>query len=278
MNQVLDSIVACPHCDAPLIKNDKYYACANRHQFDKARQGYVNLLVVNQKKTANPGDNKEMIQSRLAFLNKDFYLGIATALQGLISSQSLRILDSGCGEGYYLRSLSEKFPHHDYYGVDISKEAIKYAASASKNISWFVGSVVRLPFFAQSLDVVTAIFAPHDFKEFHRVLNEQGRLILCAPEHNHLIELRNSLFDTVTFKVQDKMLDLANEHFELDQTVPVQYQCELTTKEDIRHLLTMTPFYFKSSKEQQDKVFALDALTVTVDVKFWVFSKNKHKI
>ncbi len=276
MSQHADSIIACPHCDSPLFENDKYYACVNLHQFDKARQGYVNLLVVNQKKTANPGDNKEMIQSRLAFLNKNFYSGISTALNDLIPSQPLRILDSGCGEGYYLRSLYENFSHHDCYGVDISKEAIKLAATASKNISWFVGSVVRLPFLAQSLDIVTAVFAPHDFNEFHRVLAEQGKLIICAPEPNHLIELRNILFDKVTSKDQDKMLDLANEHFELEQTVPVQYQCELITKEDIRHLLTMTPFYFKSSKEQQDKVFALDALSITVDVKFWVFKKNKH--
>ncbi len=274
MSHLATFLVACPHCDAALIENDHYYACANLHQFDKAKQGYVNLLVVNQKKTANPGDNKEMIQSRLAFLNKGFYSGISTALNGLLPQKESHILDSGCGEGYYLRSLRENFAHHHYYGVDISKEAIKLAATASKNISWFVGSVVKLPFFAQSLDVVTAIFAPHDFNEFHRVLGEQGRLIICAPEHNHLIELRNILFDTVSFKEQDKMLALANEHFELEHTVPVQYQCELKSKEDIRHLLTMTPFYFKSSKEQQNKVFALETLSITVDVKFWVFSNK----
>ncbi|MBI2791672.1 MAG: methyltransferase domain-containing protein [Gammaproteobacteria bacterium] len=269
------SIVICPICSLSLTENNNFYACVNNHHFDKARQGYVNLLVVNQKKTANPGDNKEMIQSRMAFLNKGFYSSLATALNQLIPEQAVHILDSGCGEGYYLRSLRENFPHHHYYGVDISKEAIKLASVANKNISWFVGSVVRLPFFAQSLDVITAIFAPHDFNEFHRILGEQGRLIICAPEQNHLIELRNILFATVTSKDQDKMLDLANEHFELERTMPLQYQCKLTTKEDIRHLLTMTPFYFKSSKEQQENLFLLEELDITIDVKFWVFRKNK---
>jgi 23S rRNA (guanine745-N1)-methyltransferase len=231
---------------------------------------------VNQKKTANPGDNKEMIQSRMAFLNKGYYSGIAKALNHLIPQQAVHILDSGCGEGYYLRSMREHFTEHRYYGVDISKEAIKLAATANKNISWFVGSVVRLPFLAQSLDVITAIFAPHDFKEFHRILSDDGRLIICTPGENHLIELRNILFSTVTSKDQDKMLDLATEHFELEHTLPLQYQSKLTTKEDIRHLLTMTPFYFKSSKEQQENLFLRDELDITIDVKFWVFKKHKN--
>jgi hypothetical protein len=36
----------------------------------------------------------------------------------------------------------------------------------------------------------------------------------------------------------------------------------------------MTPFYYKSSKEQQEKLFLLEELDITIDVKFWVFRKK----
>lgn len=274
--------IKCPHCDGCLIEKEKHYQCDNQHHFDKARQGYVNLLIVNQKKTADPGDNKEMIQSRADFLNKDIYLPISTALNQIVhkkfhATAPLHIADIGCGEGYYLRKLKafegiqDKLVH--YYGVDISKEAIRKAAVSSKEIAWFISSVVTLPFLAASQDILISIFAPHDFAEFSRVLNEEGALIVCSPSADHLIELRELLFTTVTPIQQESMQEKASLFFSLEESYPLRFQCELASNEDIKNLLTMTPFYFKSSREQQANVLALEKLQVTVDVVFSVFKK-----
>lgn len=277
------SILKCPHCGIVLLEKEKHYVCENQHLFDKARQGYVNLLVVNQKKSADPGDNKEMIQSRADFLNKDYYWPLANTLNTLVEKNisdtfPLHIADIGCGEGYYLRKLKSHFssasPHH-YYGVDISKEAIRKAATTSKEIAWFVNSVIALPFLSGSQDILLSVFAPADFVEFSRVLKPSGCLVVCSPQENHLIELRESLFSTVTAIGQEGMMEVkAGEHFNLEETLPLQFHCELNTKKDIKNLLTMTPFYFKSSREQQAKVLALEKLHLTVDVNFWVFRKK----
>lgn len=266
-----------------LLEKEKYYFCDNHHLFDKARQGYVNLLVVNQKKSADPGDNKEMIQCRADFLNKDYYLPLSDRLNELVEkktkqSGSLHVADIGCGEGYYLRKLKTHLASHQdrsvyYYGVDISKEAVRKAASSDKEITWLVNSAITLPFLTGSQDLLISIFAPCDFTEFSRVLKPSGYLVVCQPNANHLLELREILFNEVTSIGQNTLLTKAAECFTLEEVSPLQFHCELNAKQDIKNLLTMTPFYFKSSPLQQAKLFALEKLHLTVDVTFRVFKR-----
>ena len=45
----------CPICASQLNKEDRRFVCAQNHSFDVARQGYVNLLTVQQKHSLNPG-------------------------------------------------------------------------------------------------------------------------------------------------------------------------------------------------------------------------------
>ena len=68
------SIFICPLCQSPLTIADKTWQCdgshiANnpkqtQHSFDVARQGYVNLLPVQQKKSKDPGDSQASIDAR----------------------------------------------------------------------------------------------------------------------------------------------------------------------------------------------------------------------
>ena len=53
----------CPICAAPLEQTDKTFRCGNGHSFDMARQGYVNLLPVQNKRSLNPGDTLEQVSS-----------------------------------------------------------------------------------------------------------------------------------------------------------------------------------------------------------------------
>lgn len=57
----------------------------------------------------------------------------ATELKALLSSpgwrKASRVLDGGCGNGYYLSQLRAYFPDKDYSGVDLSREHIEAARS-----------------------------------------------------------------------------------------------------------------------------------------------------
>ena len=62
----------CPICGEQLHIRDKSCLCPNRHSFDIARQGYVNLLTVQQKHSLNPGDTREQVLSRRTFLEAGY--------------------------------------------------------------------------------------------------------------------------------------------------------------------------------------------------------------
>ena len=49
-------MLACPICSEPLNAVDNGVACPAGHRFDRARQGYLNLLPVQHKNSRDPGD------------------------------------------------------------------------------------------------------------------------------------------------------------------------------------------------------------------------------
>ena len=133
----------CPHCQHTLQLNaeHKNYRCENNHCFDIAKEGYINLMSANQKKSQNPGDNKAMVQARKQFLAAGFYQNLADKLAEITAQYSpdtnAQILEVGSGEGYYLREINRLFnaknPKHTavFSGLDISKDAVKTAAKMS---------------------------------------------------------------------------------------------------------------------------------------------------
>ncbi len=87
------------------VKNS--YICPQRHQFDMAKEGYVNLLPVQHKRSRDPGDSAEMMQARRAFLDAGHYQplrdAIVAQLREWLDEKATAVLDIGCGEGYYTR-------------------------------------------------------------------------------------------------------------------------------------------------------------------------------
>src|SRR5690554_777972 len=102
--------LACPLDGEPLVRESSSWRCPNGHNFDVARQGYVHLLPVQNKRSKDPGDSKAMVAARQGFLNAGHYQPVADAvsaavLKGVPEASALDCLDAGCGEGYYLRQL-----------------------------------------------------------------------------------------------------------------------------------------------------------------------------
>lgn len=279
-----NSILTCPVCAETLHAYEKTYACANKHTFDRAKQGYVNLLLSNQKKTLQPGDNKEMVKSRLDFLKRDYYQPIVTALNSAISQKltalnmtSPHIADLGCGVGYYLAKLRQdllaEFPQTQYWGTDISKEAIHCANQHDKAISWLVCSTKNLPFRTESLDALLSVFAPLYNEEVQRVLSPNGRVFVVTPARNHLSELRQFLFDELKEIDEIKLLQKTEGFFTLEESIPIQASIHLSNNADIENLLKMTPFYWRSSMLKKELLLSQEALTVSIDVTLWIFKK-----
>ncbi|WP_296931250.1 putative RNA methyltransferase [uncultured Marinobacter sp.] len=263
--------LACPLDGCPLTPSEKTWRCENGHSFDVARQGYVNLLPVQKKRTLDPGDSKEMVAARQRFLNAGFYTKIAEAvsdraLKSLTNDGTGSVLDAGCGEGYYLRHLASLAGDTDLsmIGVDISKWAVLAAAKQDKRTRWVVGSNANLPVLPESLDLVLCLFGFPVYGEFSRVLKPGGQIIQVDSGADHLRELREIIYPEL--KPPADAESAAPEGFRhLDSTV-VRFPLTLPDQNSIADLLAMTPHLYRATSEGLEKASALDSLEVTVDV------------
>lgn len=250
----------CPLCHQTLSLSRHTYQCANNHSFDLAKEGYVNLMPVQHKRSKDPGDNKEMMQARRRFLQKGHYQPlmqrIAEVCAQHTANTSHRLLDIGCGEGYYTTqvatALTTQYPQAQTYGLDISKVAIRYAAKRYLNCHFSVASSHRLPFTDQSLDAVLRIYAPCKAQELQRVVTDNGVVITVTPAARHLYQLREEIYPDVRLHNEDAE---TIEGFELEHQETLHYTMPLSEGAGF-DLLQMTPFAWKASDELRQKLTA----------------------
>lgn len=241
----------CPLCQCELHLTSNQYRCENNHQFDNAKEGYVNLMPAHHKRSKNPGDNKEMMQARRAFLEAGHYQPmqqqVANLCQQYITDDSASLLDIGCGEGYYTSKIAEQLDgkNANVFGLDISKIAIKYAAKRYLNCQFSVASSHRLPFYDLSLDGIVRIYAPCKAQELHRTIKENGYLITVTPASHHLYELREGVYGDVRLH-DEEVEDISG--FDLIEEKKLTYDMQLNGLEAL-HLLDMTPFAWKATAE-----------------------------
>ena len=245
----------CPLCHHALTPSTGGLACENNHQFDRAKEGYVNLMPVQHKRSKEPGDNVEMMQARRRFLASDHYQKLREAVTDLCVIYTLntprQVLDIGCGEGYYTAYLADKLAAlsscSTCYGLDISKVAIRYAAKryTSQHMQFCVASSQRLPFADHSLDAVIRIYAPCEATELARVLSSQGIIITVTPAARHLYQLKELIYDNV--QLHDETAE-SMAGFELIEEAQLNYDMSLTG-EQADDLLQMTPLAWKATAE-----------------------------
>ncbi|PUA29464.1 MAG: 23S rRNA (guanine(745)-N(1))-methyltransferase [Cellvibrio sp. 79] len=236
----------CPLCKLPLHLNPQGFACENGHQFDRAKEGYFNLLPVQNKRSREPGDPKEQLQARRQFLQAGFFDPLRQRLQVVIPKEAQTLLDIGCGEGYFTHSFAEALPDAQVYGIDIAKAGVRLAAKSAidKNRNLFaVASSFDLPFADQSLDVVTRIYAPSKDAELWRVIKPDGLLVIVAPAENHLLGLRQRIYT----EVRPHEAPVTPEGFELVRQERLTIDMEIKDKTLCQALLAMTPFAWRLS-------------------------------
>ena len=265
----------CPLDGTPLRRSDASWRCSVGHCFDAAAQGYTNLLPVQNKRSRDPGDSKEMVAARRRFLESGAYQPIAAAVSQAVLADlppgSLACLDAGCGEGYYLRQLADAAERSSeqqtlaLLGLDISKWAVISAAKRDKRSNWIVGSNANLPVPTAALDRVLCMFGFPVYAEFARVLKTGGLLLQVDAGPDHLRELRETIYPTL--KAERTTPTAIPDGFTPDTTESIRYSLDLVGQAQIADLLAMTPHLYRATAEGRAKAAALTALTVTVDVR-----------
>lgn len=261
----------CPLCHQPLLQNTQGVACANRHQFDRAKEGYFNLLPVQNKHSREPGDAKEQLLARRQFLHAGFFQSLKEHMQGLLPATTTTLLDIGCGEGYFTAGFSDVLPHAQIYGIDIAKAGVRLAAKTAKDKTRLVYSVASsfdLPLADESMDVITRIYAPSKDTELCRVIKPDGKLVIVAPGENHLLGLRARIYKEVRPHPQS----MAPEGFVLVEHRRLREDLWVKEREVCAALLAMTPFSWRLAPELRDSILDSE-LQDTLDFMINIYSK-----
>ena len=251
----------CPICGNILEKADKSYGCENRHSFDIARQGYVNLLTVQQKHSLAPGDTRQQVLSRRGFLEAGYYAPIAEALVETARELGATgpILDVGCGEGYYCTRLAAALGQA-LTGLDISKEAVRCAAAKYKGYQWLCATAAHIPVPDQSVGLLTSLFALTLPEEFHRVLRADGYYFQVLAAQDHLLGLKSVIYDQLNLKEKDSVPELPG--FARVKSVPIRFSFTVEG-EQVQNLFSMTPHVFRIGKEGAERLRRTERLTDT---------------
>ncbi|WP_413738699.1 23S rRNA (guanine(745)-N(1))-methyltransferase [Sodalis sp. RH21] len=247
------SCYQCPLCHLPLTLSGNVWSCERQHRFDCAREGYVNLLPVQFKRSKVPGDNQEMMQSRRAFLDAGHYQPlrdrVVELIRDLLPARSVDWLDIGCGEGYYTAALAAAVAEHsgggEVYGLDIAKTAVRAAARRYGQVRFCVASSQRLPFTDAALDGILRIYAPCNPAEMSRTVKPGGRVVTVTPGPRHLYQLKARIYPQVMLHpFKDESFD----GFTAEHTQSLGYGMDLTG-EEAAALLQMTPFAWRAAQD-----------------------------
>ena len=270
-------IFVCPKCSSRFMKFSSNSAvCENGHCYDKSREGYYNFLPPSSPHTH--GDNKEMLLARRAFLDTGMYSPLAE----LISSLSLKhapnartVLDIGCGEGYYTKAVSDSFLRAgreiSLSAFDISKDAVRLAAKRVAGTDFTVASAYRVPISDGEIDLAFNIFSPLALSETVRLLSPSGIFVMAIPDVEHLFELKAAIYDT---PYKNEPQDFSLSGLTLLESRKISYKMKLDSKEKILSLFAMTPYAYRTKKENADRLLSLESLDVTASFIVIVYKKS----
>ena len=262
-----------------LHQASKGYYCSKKHHFDLAKEGYLNLLPAQYKKSKQPGDSRAMMRARRNFLEAGFYQPMAKALAGIINTHQtapteMHILDVGCGEGYYSRQIeaySDDSKKLDLHGIDIAKNAILAAAKKQDNARFIVASTNNMPYADQYFDLLLRIYAPANDQEISRLLKPQGLLLIVTPGPRHLWQLKEFIYKEVKEHAVDAPLP---EDFSLIESQRVSFKIQ-PDRDQRMALLQMTPFAWRANADVQNKIQHSHDLQIETDFILTLAVKKK---
>ena len=269
-----ESLLICPVCKNRLSRNDNTYKCPTGHSYDISKNGYVNLMMSQKSSKKRHGDDKTMLAARRDFLDRGYYEPLAKAIAEKAVKYKLTsspiIIDAGCGEGYYTAMVHTAIPNAEIFGIDISKDALIYTSRRDKYLTLAAASAADIPIADSCADIIMSIFAPTFPKEFSRLVKLDGILLRVVPLEDHLYGLKCAVYDKA-YKNPPDNGDI--DGFEVIERSELRYDIELETAKEIRDLFMMTPYYYKTSREDQERLFSGERLITEVHFGIFVYKK-----
>ena len=180
--------LVCPVCSRPLARQEGDFVCGGGHRVNVNRKGCINVL---SRQWAGCYD-AALFEARRRVFAAGCYRQVAEAIEELLPDGPQRLLDAGCGEGWYLNALLTRHPDWCGAGVDISRDAILRATDHPCTALWCVADLRRLPFADGAFTAVLDVLTPASYDAFRRVLTEDGVLIKVYPGGGYLQELREA--------------------------------------------------------------------------------------
>lgn len=261
-----ETLLACPVCHEPLELSGAALSCVNRHSFDVARQGYVNLLRGGKQPQ---GYDRSSFEQRRRVFESGLYDNIAQALCDAVEalSPSLPVVDAGCGEGFFAHAV-RRATGAGVCAFDISRDSVQLAAAQDPEdgIAWLVADLASIPLQDGRAGCVLDVFSPANYHEFKRILAPRGRIVKVVPTARHLHELRE--LAAASLRHQEYSNQRVIDHFAASCVLDSRATVSLTLKLDdhaIEALIAMTPLLFHVDTGAIDWS-GIESVTVEADV------------
>ncbi|MBQ8313473.1 MAG: methyltransferase domain-containing protein [Clostridia bacterium] len=249
----------CPVCGGSLMRVGDDFACEKWHRVNVNRKGCLNFL-------SAPVDScydAALFQARRRVFASDCYREVADALEAMLPPGAQRLLDAGCGDGWYLNALLQKHADWQGAGVDISRDAILQATDQPCTALWCVGDLRKLPFRSGAFTAILDVLTPASYEEFRRVLAPGGLLLKVYPGSEYLREIRaaRGMEPYAEGQVEAYLREKAN----------IVEECRVmvshaVTPELWRDFVWMTPLNQDLTDEEKEALAQRPAETVTVDL------------
>ena len=160
-------------------------------------------------------------------------------------------------------------------GFDLSKFACLAGSKQARrdgkqSLLFATASVFELPIRDNCADAVTKIFAPCAEEEYNRILKEGGYLFVVGAGKNHLMGLKRVMYEDVYENGPRADLPKNMEH--VDRVIS-HYSMTISGKENIAALFSMTPYYWRTSEADKQKLAGLDSLETEIEFEINVYKK-----
>ena len=268
----------CPICKAQMSIDENgcgvlYCLGQKKHCYDFASGGYVNF---NCSFKSNSGDSKQAVRARSEFLDGGYYAPVADLTCELLEKYARAdglVVDAGCGEGYYSNRIADR--GFCVMGFDLSKFATDAAAKRAKRgrtaaTLFGAASVFEMPVADSSADAVVNIFAPCVENEYARALDDNGTLIVVHAGEKHLLGLKKVIYEQA--HENEPRADMPKEMMLVEER-RLSYEISIGDNASIKALFAMTPYYWKTSKDDLEKLEGIERLKTEVDMIFSVYKK-----
>lgn len=276
ISEIVSKILKCPVCQENLAvssdgKSAKCCGAKKQHCFDFSADGYLSFP------GQGGGDSKAAVAARREFLRKDYYLPASSCIVDTLKKYLANggvIVDAGCGEGYYTSKLASVSDMT--VGFDLSKFACSAAAKQAKregvnNLLYSTASVFDLPIKDSTADAVVNIFAPCAEEEYSRILASGGILMTVGAGKNHLMGLKKVIYDNIY--ENGERADMPK-NMKLVDRISSLHEIEIDGYNNIEALFLMTPYYWRTSEKDKEKLAQIEKLKTEVEFDIRIYKKD----